>query len=210
MIVLAEDFLAGKITIWKPTDDATDLIITISNDVLEALVTTWHLSLVIKALGTKIPYEIMQCKLKELWKPKSRMRVIDLPNGYYWSMDDVRTLYHSQAIDPNFNPMTGVTRLQDLLVILYEESNLLHIASTVGNRIKVDRRTLHTDRGRFVRICIELDLTKPLKGAIVINGSRFLIEYEGLHTIFFGCGRFGHFQPSCLADPKNIAQKTEE
>ncbi|KAL8166809.1 hypothetical protein V2J09_008308 [Rumex salicifolius] len=231
-VVLAKDFLVGKITIWQPSEETTDPIVTISNDVLEALATTWKNSIVIKALGTKIPYEIMQRKLRELWKPKSRMRVIDLPNGYYLIKFKEEADYMGVLIggpwtifghyviikpwSPNFNPLTDVIstspawiRLHDLPVILYEESILLQLASAIGKPIKVDQQTLHTNRGRFARICIELDLSRPLKGAIIINGSRFLVEYEGLHTICFGCGRFGHFQPSCPHDPKNIARKVE-
>ncbi|KAL8159388.1 hypothetical protein V2J09_000925 [Rumex salicifolius] len=74
-------------------------------------------------------------------------------------------------------------RFIDLPVIFYEENVLLQIASTVGKTIKVDQRTLHANRGRFVRIYIELDLAKPLKGAVIINSTRDQIGYGG-STIF--------------------------
>ncbi|KAL8159387.1 hypothetical protein V2J09_000924 [Rumex salicifolius] len=69
-------------------------------------------------------------------------------------------------------------RFIDLPDIFYEKNVLLQIVSTVGKTIKVDQRTLHANRGRFARICIKLDLTKPLKGAVIINSTRVQIRYE--------------------------------
>lgn len=36
-------------------------------------------------------------------------------------------------------------------------------ASGLDERSKVDRTTLMASRGKFVRVCAEIDLTKPLK-----------------------------------------------
>ncbi|KAL8137311.1 hypothetical protein V2J09_003312 [Rumex salicifolius] len=117
---------------------------------------------------------------------------------------------------PSFNPATDVVtttpawiRLIDLQVVYYEENVLLQLASAVDTPLKVDHRTLYANRGRFARICVELDLTKSLKGVVVINGARTLIEYEGLHTICFRCGHFGHFQTSCPQDPAVMARLEE-
>lgn len=89
----------------------------------------------------------------------------------------------------NLNPLTDVIstslawiRLHDLPVILYEESVLLQLASAIGKPIKVDQHTLHTNRGRFARIYIEIDLFRPLKGAIVVNENRFLVDVGDLVT----------------------------
>ncbi|KAL8129323.1 hypothetical protein V2J09_018478 [Rumex salicifolius] len=103
--------------------------------------------------------------------------------------------------------MQAWIRFTNLPVLLYEEQILLHLAFAIGAPIRVDKRTLHANRGRFARMCIKLDLSKLLIGAVIINGSRFLVEYEGLHSICFHCGRFGHFQPNCPLDPMNIAKK---
>ncbi|KAL8161736.1 LOW QUALITY PROTEIN: hypothetical protein V2J09_013225 [Rumex salicifolius] len=228
-LVLVEDFLSGKITIAHSQEHDADPTVTIAPEVLEVLASAWKSCLVIKALGMIIRFEIMQRKLKELWKPAGKMRVIDLPNGYYIIKFSDESDYMGvltgrpwtvfgryvviKPWSPSFNPRTDVVhttpawiRFTDLLVILYEEKVLLQIASAVGHPIKVDQRTLNANRGRFARICIELDLTKPLIGAVIINGTCFLI---GLHTICFGCGRFGHYQPACPQDPKNVAKRLE-
>ncbi|KAL8167773.1 hypothetical protein V2J09_009272, partial [Rumex salicifolius] len=42
------------------------------------------------------------------------------------------------------------------------------IASTIGKTIKLDKKTLQTNRGRFARVCVEVDLTKPLKSTVIL------------------------------------------
>ncbi|KAL8160268.1 LOW QUALITY PROTEIN: hypothetical protein V2J09_001805 [Rumex salicifolius] len=113
---------------------------------------------------------------------------------------------------PSFDLLTDVIattqgriRFTNLPIILYEEQVLLHLASEIGAPIKVDKKTLFANRGRFARVCVELDLSKPLKGDVFINGDPFM--YEGLHSICFHCGKFGHFQPNCLVEPSNVAKR---
>lgn len=113
---------------------------------------------------------------------------------------------------PSFNPMTDTistspvwVRIANLPMVLYEEGVILRLAAGIGRPIKVDQTTMHVDKGRFARICVEMDLTKPLKGSVTVNNSRYLVEYEGLGTICFHCGRYGHFQHQCVLNPKNTA-----
>lgn len=48
----------------------------------------------------------------------------------------------------------------------YDESFLLSVARVIGKPIKVDMNTLRADRGRFARICVELDLTEAVVGKL--------------------------------------------
>lgn len=50
-----------------------------------------------------------------------------------------------------------------LLVEHYSESWLRRAEDKIGRTIKVDDMTLYESRGKFAHICIEVDLTKPLK-----------------------------------------------
>ncbi|KAL8139505.1 hypothetical protein V2J09_005526 [Rumex salicifolius] len=224
-VILLEAFLEGKIDVAVPEGENEEPMVTITNVVLEALAAVWSSSLVVKALGTMVPFKVMDRKLQELWKLRGRMRLVDLPNGYYLIKFDKEDNYiavltggpwtvfgHYVVIkpwSPSFDPLTDViattpawVRFSNLLVILYEEHIIFHIASTVGVLIKVDSQTLYANKGRFAKACIELNLSKPLKDSIIINGSRYLVEYEGLHAICFHCGRFEHFQPNCPTDLK--------
>ncbi|KAL8162334.1 hypothetical protein V2J09_013823 [Rumex salicifolius] len=88
-------------------------------------------------------------------------------------------------------------RIIDLPLTLYEEKVLLQISSGIGRPIRVDHKTLYTNTGKFTRVCIEVNLEQTLKGTIAINGSRYLLEDEGLPTIRFACGRVGHLKSYC-------------
>ena len=54
---------------------------------------------------------------------------------------------------------------------------------------------------------MEVDLKKPLKGSILINGERHYVSYEGLNTICSVCGVYGHLAASC---PRKVAEHTEQ
>ncbi|KAL5169689.1 hypothetical protein HKD37_11G031549 [Glycine soja] len=47
-------------------------------------------------------------------------------------------------------------------------------------------------KGKFARICVELDLEKPSESHIYERDYKLNLEYEGLDSICFHCGRFGH------------------
>lgn len=60
----------------------------------------------------------------------------------------------------------------------YDESVHLGIAATVGKPVRVDTNTLKVERGRFTRICVVIDLTKPVVGIVCINGYWHKVQYE--------------------------------
>ena len=46
--------------------------------------------------------------------------------------------------------------------------------------------------GRFARLCVQIDVTKPLVTGILIGKVEQLVSYEGIHRLCFDCGRVGH------------------
>ncbi|KAL8170624.1 hypothetical protein V2J09_022428 [Rumex salicifolius] len=88
-------------------------------------------------------------------------------------------------------------RLLNLPVIYYKERIVRKIASCLGRLVRVDKNTYFAVRGKFVRVCVELDLSKPLRGAILVNGALVAVEYEGLGEVCIGCGRQGHLVQRC-------------
>lgn len=47
-------------------------------------------------------------------------------------------------------------------------------------------------RREYARICVQIDLMKHLVPKVWINSSPYIVEYEGLHSICFHCGKYGH------------------
>ncbi|KAK0603978.1 hypothetical protein LWI29_010831 [Acer saccharum] len=74
---------------------------------------------------------------------------------------------------------------------------LWSIGGMLGRMCKVDPITENQARGRFARICVEIDITKPLLGSLSIEDRSIRVEYESLGLICFKCGRFGHCKENC-------------
>ncbi|GAU50505.1 hypothetical protein TSUD_409800 [Trifolium subterraneum] len=88
-------------------------------------------------------------------------------------------------------------RFPGLNLVYYDESFLLAMASAIGRPIKVDTNTMKVERGRFARVCVEVDLTVPVVGKIWVNGHWYKVQYEGLHIICTNCGCYGHLGRNC-------------
>lgn len=83
----------------------------------------------------------------------------------------------------------------------YDEESLWTIAANLGKPLKVDINTIDGLRGSYARVCVELDLSKPLEISVAVGKYDYLIEYEHIHLICFSCGRAGHRKESCGSSP---------
>lgn len=70
--------------------------------------------------------------------------------------------------------------------------SLLAPSSAVGRPIRVDVRTVDASRGKYARICVEIDLEKLVVGKVWFRNRWIHVEYEGLHLLCSKCGLFGH------------------
>ncbi|KAK7244992.1 hypothetical protein RIF29_39821 [Crotalaria pallida] len=71
--------------------------------------------------------------------------------------------------------------------------------------LKIDQLTSIHSKGKFARICVEIDLRKSLIPKINVMGLEIHLEYEGLHQICFGCGMYGHKLEQCgVTMSKNV------
>lgn len=75
----------------------------------------------------------------------------------------------------------------------------MDVGNTVGKAIKVDLTTQDASRAKFARVCVEVNLARPLLPSVTIYGYRQPVEYEGLHQICFKCGQYGHKLELCTA-----------
>jgi len=75
---------------------------------------------------------------------------------------------------------------------LYNSEFLYKVGDLLGTTLKIDVNMPIQNRGKFARICVELDLECELVPSVTVLGMDFNLEYEGLHLICFHCGKYGH------------------
>ena len=88
-------------------------------------------------------------------------------------------------------------RLNELPIEYYHAEALLQISKAIGNVLRVDTHTTSESRGRFARICVQVDVEKPLVTAILIGKGEQPVCYKGIHKLCFECGRIGHRKDLC-------------
>ncbi|KAF7806787.1 Retrovirus-related Pol polyprotein LINE-1 [Senna tora] len=107
---------------------------------------------------------------------------------------------------PNFNPkdanevtkIAAWVRVPGLPLEFYNARCLWRIGDLVGKTLKIDPTTSLTSRGKFARICVEINLKKQLVPQVEVKGRCYAVEYEGLHMVCFHCGRYGHTRDFCI------------
>ncbi|XP_028768306.1 uncharacterized protein LOC114725909 [Neltuma alba] len=115
---------------------------------------------------------------------------------------------------PAFNPLSEVidkvavwVRLPVISIDLYDKKILYAIGSEIGRVIKVDGPTARRKRGRFARVCVEVDLKKPLLPHYAIDGRCYPIEYESMNLLCLACGTYGHVREDCKKEVEQGQEK---
>ncbi|KAI9125909.1 hypothetical protein K1719_003327 [Acacia pycnantha] len=75
-----------------------------------------------------------------------------------------------------------------------------------GNVLKLDVHTTSRGRNKFARVCVELDLTKPLVPHYMVDGVLKHVEYKSLHALCLNYGLFGHFKESYVHGKKGPSE----
>lgn len=224
---LDDEFVASRMAVEFPDGEDGEPVITIGQEVLTAMNGLWKQCLIVKVLSRHIPIAALTRKLRELWKPKGGMSVLDLPRQFFMVRFEAEEDYMVavtggpwrlfgsmlmvQAWTPEFDPLrddietTPVwVRMASLPVNFYHRAILMGIAEGLGKPIRVDLTTLKFERARFARVCVEVNLKKPLKGTVMVNGERYYVSYEGLSNICPVCGVYGHVVTAC---PKKVSDQ---
>lgn len=93
-------------------------------------------------------------------------------------------------------------RVPGLPIEYYTKHILWRIGDCLGHMLSIDENTLKSkrgmeteyhapERGRFARLCVEIERKKILRSHFELNGRIYLVEYEGLNLICFSCGKSG-------------------
>ncbi|CAI0445084.1 unnamed protein product [Linum tenue] len=132
--------------------------------------------------------------------------------GGPWMIEDhyVLTRVWRRGFEPSEEELTSTlvwARLPKLPMDYYDEELLANIGNSLGRYIRMDEATRQATRGHFARICVEVNLTKPLICKYRLERRTRRVEYEGLHKVCFSCGRYGHEEEAC---PKKVSEAPSE
>ncbi|CAL9001793.1 unnamed protein product [Prunus brigantina] len=187
---------------------------------------------IIKLMGCPLTYNFLRAQLLQHWALKGPMNLIDLENNYFIVKflleEDLQYVFTggpwqiagqylvTQQWNPGFNlkeervtHMTAWVRINGLNVEYFRPDVMGKIGNLIGHIGKVDALIMSQARGKFARICVELDLSKPLVPFIEVEGRSYGVVYEGIKLVCFECGCYGHGRDNCPVILKAKAQVAE-
>ncbi|XP_019158181.1 PREDICTED: uncharacterized protein LOC109154898 [Ipomoea nil] len=171
----------------------------------------WRKALIIKVMGRKLRYAYLLRRLSSMWKPKVEDLEFAMFEGLWMVLDHYLIV---KPWVPDFDPYSDTTekvlvwaRIPCFPVEYYIYIFLRKLGNKVGRTIRVDQATSLVSRGMFARICVEVDITKPLISKFKYEDKVRSVAYEGIHMIYFSCGIYGHAADSC---PSKAREKATE
>lgn len=203
----------------------SEIPFVIPPDLKDKVCKPWATSLILRLFGHQISLNLLQRRLKGLRKPKENFQLIDLGYDFCiakfeqgqdmlqiletgpWFLGD--QYIATMKWKPEFHPATAKIfsmaawiRFANLPMKYYDANILWLMAKKVGRPIRIDAITLAQSRGRFARICVELDMERPLVHTINCGSFKQTVQYESLPVLYFQCGKIGHDRKECLMTEK--------
>lgn len=177
-------------------------------------------TVIVKLLGCMISLKVLEDKLQKMWARTGVITVVDMANDFFavkftmatdyqfaleggpWMIFDhylmVRTWCNGFKLwAAGVERVMVWVRFPDLPLEYFDEEILRWMGNRIGKAIRVDITTSHLSRGKFARLCVEIDMSQPILPHFILEGESYRIEYEGLHILCFECGKFGHTNVNC-------------
>ena len=203
----------------EPPGDG-EVVIKFSRELKQRIRDPWSSSLIVKVFGRSVGYVFLVNKLKNMWKVAGNFSCVDIGMGFFLIRFDSRSGFeevlkggpwfigeHYLSLRPwvpNFHASEASVssvaiwvRLLELPVEYYHKDSLLKIGNGLGPILRVDFNTATGTRGRFARICVQLDLEQPLIRTIRVGKLKLAVVYKGIGLLCFHCGRIGHRSEWC-------------
>ena len=110
------------------------------------------------------------------------------------------TIYPSGNFKSSIANLSSVVvwiRLPELPIEYYEPSTLREIGEAIEPILKIDTHTATESRGRFVRLCVQVNFNEPIIKLLKMGGIDQPVQYEGINSLCFACGRVDHKVENC-------------
>ena len=180
----------------------------------------WSKALIVKVYGRLVGFHYLTFKINALWKPMAKMDCVTLGKGFFLirfsDSDDFDKVLrggpwfireHFLAIKP-WEPyfiaseakLTSVVvwvRFPELPIEFYDAAVLREIGSVIGPVLRIDSYTASETREGYARLCVQVDLNKPLINSIRVGRLVQKVLYEGISSLCFCYGKLGHKQDNC-------------
>ncbi|GKV19127.1 hypothetical protein SLEP1_g29421 [Rubroshorea leprosula] len=223
------DYMDEESDIDDDPDDNTPIVL-LSKAEKQRIRSPWINALIIKAFCKKtLGYNYLFPRIRAQWNPTGHWDFIDLGLDFFLVRFQDEADLHKVIFggpwfvgpyfltmrrwEPNFVPSEALqsftttavwAQLPNLSADYYDPSTLQKIGNKVGNLLRVDAHTEHHTRGQYARICVQVDLSKPVVKQVRIGRHRQKVLYEGVNALCFNCGRIGHRNIHCTHSPTPV------
>ena len=166
----------------------------------------WYKSLIVKVYGRTIGFNLLHEKIYSLWRPMSCLDCVRLGYDFFLIRFALKVDYEAvlkkgllfigghflsirlwepyfKSSSANVSSVAVWIRLNELPIEFYNAEALVHIGKAIGNVLKVDTHTASETRGRFARLCVQVDVDKPLIDTVLIGRFEQAVTYEGIHKM---------------------------
>ncbi|KAL3738538.1 hypothetical protein ACJRO7_019979 [Eucalyptus globulus] len=193
-------------------------VVNLSGEVLQAANPKWKEFLVGYFIGRKLPFQMIEQTLKNIWGTKLVDMLANDQEFYYFHIPDPKfrrkileegpiTVARIPLILQQWKPLMELKkakqtfvpvwiRLKNLPLDLWSAPAISVIASSVGKPLHVDQRTEGTRMISFARVCVEIQANRPRVSTVEVNVDgvtrSIAVNYEWRPLKCSKCGVFGH------------------